>query len=140
MKRQKKECRKHLRCSAPLCPLDRESLTAGVWYPGEPICTNKACVVDWLKAQHKVNKLGDPAGYWTVTMLKERGLIYRSGMLGLNPDRQYKAEIKRWRQNSVKRNKRYRLKLKTQKRGVQVSTEMPLFEKCRFLSQCETTT
>lgn len=41
MSKSPQDCPQWDSCSAPLCPLDEESLKHGVFYPDEPICTSK---------------------------------------------------------------------------------------------------
>ena len=42
-------------CSAPICPLDKDSLKNGIWYPDEPICTSKDRP-DWVTIQKRIAK------------------------------------------------------------------------------------
>jgi len=42
-------------CSAPICPLDEQSLKKGIWYPGEEIC-HKRLGLQWIKIQRRIAK------------------------------------------------------------------------------------
>lgn len=41
-------------CSAPLCPLDEQSLKNGIWYPDEPICNNRLQKPEWIRIQRRI--------------------------------------------------------------------------------------
>ncbi len=87
-------CRYFVKCNAPFCPLDRESLD-GVWYPGEEICRRRDFAnLDWIRRQKKIAKRAQQ-GYFTIQMLK-RDCVIRKGIKGLDPDRGREEQLKKW--------------------------------------------
>jgi len=93
------DCWNYENCSAPLCPLDRESETCG-WFPDEDVCILKDAPA-WVKVQRKLSKYGIPwtAGYFTIEMLKHPCPMGR-GAKGLDPDRDPKTrpeDVERWK-------------------------------------------
>lgn len=91
----RKECQYYDDCSAPLCPLDPESLKHGIWYPDEEIC-QKRSVPDWVKVQRRIaKKTSDVDKYFTFEMLAR---VYKvtQGIVGLDPDKEEKPQLKRW--------------------------------------------
>ncbi len=91
------QCRKYESCSAPLCPLDEQSLDYGIWYPDEEVCTTQAHAgLTWIKAQKKIVKAGaGHSQYYKFEMLN-RGCIIRKGIAGLDPDKPEDFQLKRW--------------------------------------------
>jgi hypothetical protein len=83
-------------CEAPLCPLESNSLT--IWYAEEEICRDREHRnLPWVQAQRKIAKFA-PAGYFTMEMLN-RNCIIKTGMLGLNPDREERPQLQLWLKN-----------------------------------------
>jgi hypothetical protein len=73
-------------CSAPLCPMDEQSIKAGVWFPDEEVC-RRSSVPRWVKKQRRiVLKNGDKTLCWSVRMLEKISRIC-DGAAGMNPDR-----------------------------------------------------
>lgn len=95
--REKGECRYFDECGAPLCPLDESSIKNCVWYRDEEIC-RKASVLDWIRRQRKIAKLGltPEDGCFTVEMLNHHCVIGKA-LKGLTPE-QYPRErhVERW--------------------------------------------
>jgi hypothetical protein len=76
-------------CSAPLCPLDPQSLEAGSWFGDEEICVRRDLRSPWIARQRKIVRAtaGDPAaGSFTFRMLS-RDFVIRRGLTGLDPDK-----------------------------------------------------
>jgi len=91
----RKECQYYDDCSAPFCPLDPESLKHGIWYPDEDIC-QKRSVPDWVRVQRKIAKrTPDVDKYFTFEMLN-RNCVIAQGIVGLDPDKEEKPQLKRW--------------------------------------------
>jgi hypothetical protein len=84
-------------CSAPLCPLDLESLNCGRWYPDEEICKNREFTnPTWIKNQKKIAKRArDKEKYFTIEMLN-RNCAIAKGIVGLDPDRAEEPQLKEW--------------------------------------------
>lgn len=84
-------CPKFEDCSAPLCPLEKNSLKNGVWYADEEICRRKDFQgLDWIKRQRAITRLGaSPDRYWTIGMLKVIRQV-RRGIEGIDPDQPLK--------------------------------------------------
>lgn len=80
-------CTKSSDCSAPLCPLQKISLTHGIWYPDEEICgVRKQQSLGWIKKQKLIVKaVSSNDKYFTVEMLKSARQI-RKGIEGIDPD------------------------------------------------------
>lgn len=74
-------------CSAPLCPLGRNSMKDGIWYSDEEICKVKDFRnLGWIKKQKQIAKakaLKDK--YFTAAMLQAIKQV-RKGIEGINPD------------------------------------------------------
>lgn len=83
----KKECPYFETCSAPLCPLDQESLEDCFWYPDEEICkSQKHNQHNWIRRQRKIIKGAKTQDtYYTYKMLK-RNCVIKTGIVGLSPD------------------------------------------------------
>ena len=100
----KQSCKKYETCSAPLCPIDRQSLKHGIWYPDEEICRSKTYGnLPWVKAQKEICLCASRADrYFTLEML-QRNCITRKGIVGLDPDEPEGLQLKRWLQDHLER-------------------------------------
>lgn len=74
-------------CSAPLCPLDRDSMKDRIWYSDEEICRRKGFRnLDWIKKQRQIAKLkARKDKYFSGPMLQAIKQV-RRGIEGVNPD------------------------------------------------------
>jgi len=85
-------------CSAPLCPLDENSIKNEIWYPDEEVC-HKRDAPDWVKKQKAIAKVKAPSDkFFTVVMLRALRQI-RRGISGFSPDQtlqEAEAAEKRW--------------------------------------------
>jgi Holliday junction resolvase RusA-like endonuclease len=97
------DCALYETCLAPLCPLDRSSLS-GVWYPGEEICRSRTQGNSpWLKRQRKIAGCGAGAGrYFTLAMLS-RDCIIRRGITGLDPNEEEEPQLRVWMKDHPER-------------------------------------
>ena len=87
------DCDSFKNCSAPLCPLDEDSLKSE-WYPLEDIC--KKFSHSWIKAQRKITKKAkDDTTYFTYEMLNRNCKIH-PGIKGLDPEKDREVELKNW--------------------------------------------
>lgn len=87
-----KDCRYFDTCSAPLCPLDVESLECGLWYPEEDVCRKSG--IDWIRKQRRIkNKTNSPDKYFTHKMLIHN---CRISTCGINPANDRHKEEKKW--------------------------------------------
>jgi hypothetical protein len=70
---RKENCKRSNICSAPLCPLDKESLKNGIWYPNEEICKlRKFSDEQFIKNQKKIiKKIKSNDTYFTYNMLNQ---------------------------------------------------------------------
>ncbi len=93
----RKMCPKYEGCSAPLCPLDVNSLQNIIWYPDEEICKFKPFGgLLFIRNQRKIaNKTGDVTKYFTYDMLN-RKFIIKKGITGLDPDKEERLQLKKW--------------------------------------------
>jgi len=91
------KCPRFNNCNAPLCPLDRESLEFGIWYPDEEICQNRNfSKLRWIRNQKKILKVNAPKDrYFSFTMLKRKCVIGKK-MQGLDPDEPEGPQLERW--------------------------------------------
>jgi len=93
------------RCSAPLCPLNEESLTKGIWYPGESICRNEEFIdTPMVKNQMKAKRCSDEF-YFTAPMLECVKMVSKD-LKGLDPDvpeDKVKSKEQRWINRERKR-------------------------------------
>ena len=84
-----KECPSFHNCSAPLCPLDKQSQEVGQWFPTEDICKSQMKKPRWVTIQRRIQKkVGktDKVGYWTVAMLNAMGAVSARSK-GIGPDK-----------------------------------------------------
>jgi hypothetical protein len=81
-------------CTAPLCPLDQDSLK-GIWYPDEEICRSRTHgSLPWIRAQRKIAR-AEASGYFNLVILKSIRTI-RKGITGLDPNAEEKPQLRRW--------------------------------------------
>jgi len=89
------DCKSFIKCSAPICPLDQESLKNCIWYSDEDIC-NRSPSPLWIKQQKKiVKKCKNPDSYFTFEMLN-RNFIVGKGIEGLDPDKEESPQLRKW--------------------------------------------
>lgn len=85
------ECAGWKHCEASICPEDRESLTAGRWFPDEGVCVSRRySSLPWVRRQKAIAKLAkryDIDGCFTRKML-EAVVQVRRGIEGASPNRQ----------------------------------------------------
>ncbi len=83
------KCKHFNTCSAPLCPMDNQTLDGGLWYPHEEICKlRKFAKQGWIRKQRKIVKIGsDTSRYFTVDMLNSIKSV-KKGIKGLDPDQE----------------------------------------------------
>lgn len=93
----KSRCKNFKSCNAPLCPLDKGSLTFGVWYPVEEICKLKGYRnLPFVVNQRKIQKRAkDRNTYYTYRMLN-RSIVIKRGIKGLNPARPRREQEDLW--------------------------------------------
>jgi len=86
------DCKRFDGCSAPLCPMDMDSLISSAWFPGEDICPlHASCKLDWIRNQRKITKKSRNLDFdFTLRMLKQNCVISR-GIKGLDPDHDISA-------------------------------------------------
>lgn len=78
-------CPSYPDCSAPLCPLDTQSINKSIWYNDEPICCRRN-PPHWIKTQIKIKKAKAPNNrYFTLAMLKAVNRVQK-GISGISPD------------------------------------------------------
>ena len=82
----KSKCRYYETCSAPLCPLDQQSLDHGAWFPDEEICRVQPGPAFVKRQKALARKLDFEAGCFTVRMLERRCKATQS-LSGLDPDK-----------------------------------------------------
>lgn len=82
----KDDCYRYEDCSAPICPMDAESLKYCSWFPDEDIC-KKQPLPGWVKKQRKLSrKMNFENGCFTYKMLNH-GCKFYPGTKGINPDK-----------------------------------------------------
>ncbi len=87
-------CKFYTVCEAPLCPL-AESSFRGIWYPGEEICRSRGQAnLPRIQAQRRLIK-ANAGGYFTMAMLN-RDCILKTGIRGLDPDKEEKPQLQEW--------------------------------------------
>lgn len=90
----KQACKFYAGCEAPFCPLAAESYR-GILYPGEEICRSRSQGnLSWIQAQRRLIK-ANAGGYFTMAML-ERDCILKTGIRGLDPDKEEKPQLQDW--------------------------------------------
>ena len=121
------QCPGYQRCSAPLCPLDEDSLRQGIWYPDEEICKSRQhSSALWIKAQKKIaRKARRRDRYFTYEMLA-RNCIITPGIRGLDPDRPRQAQLEVWlRKHPPKRKLTEQERAKLRERMLALSGRSP---------------
>ena len=93
------QCKSYNRCNAVLCPLEIEEIRSNpwrIWYPDEPICSNKDFQgLGWVRNQKLIaKKHGSVDRCFTVNMLEAITSV-RQWIRGANADLGVNAE-KRW--------------------------------------------
>jgi len=94
------QCSHFDECSAPICPLDGESIKHAVWYPNEEICrSNIHGRLLWVKKQRKISrKVRNKDFYFTHEMLC-RNCRITAATEGLDPDKtdfNDRQAVKKW--------------------------------------------
>jgi len=85
-------CKHFEYCNASLCPLDKESLEHGIFYPDEAICRKRG--IDWVNKQKKIIKIkANPNYYFDLNMLKRIKHVC-PGIKGDDPDRPIKDKTR----------------------------------------------
>jgi len=91
------ECTQYDKCSAPLCPLDKQTLMYGIWYPDEEICRKHHH--RWVKTQKKIAKRArNKDHYYVLQMLKQDCVIGRA-IDGLDPNYDESSQLGKWLKN-----------------------------------------
>jgi len=108
-------CPRYGKCSAPMCPLERDSIRCGVWFPDDEICKNRKFIGEsveerkdrdtkatrdhdmiMIKQQRKIQKSArDRSTYYTRRMLIVECIV-KKGITGIDPDKPEKSQVKRW--------------------------------------------
>lgn len=93
-------CPKFEDCSAPICPLQQNTIDGNIWYPDEDICIAKRFqTLPWIKKQKAIAKINAPNDrYFTMEMLEAVRQV-RKGIEGINPDQpleQARAAERTW--------------------------------------------
>lgn len=81
------DCSIYDRCSAPLCPMNSESMRSGAWKADEPICSSRAyCTMTMVQIQYKIRKKSkDTDTIYTSDMLN-RNIMVTKAITGIDPD------------------------------------------------------
>lgn len=78
-------CPKFEDCSAPLCPLDKDSIKNGIWYCNEEICHRRG-TPDWVKKQKAIVRARAPNDkFFNISMLEAITQVQK-GITGIDPD------------------------------------------------------
>ena len=94
-KLKSEDCKYFHYCDASLCPLDEKHLKIGSWYPDGKICRLKKVPL-WVRNQKKIAKKYKNANrYFTHRMLKQNCII-RSGIEGLDPNKNKEPQLRAW--------------------------------------------
>jgi len=94
-------CKFYTLCEAPFCPLAASSFR-GIWYPGEDICRSRIYGnLSWIQAQRKLVR-ANADGYFTMEMLN-RDCILKTGIRGLDPDREERPQLQEWMRKHPKK-------------------------------------
>lgn len=88
-------CRFYDKCSAPLCPLNGESMNCGVWYPDDEICRKRESGCQQIIENQKAidRRAKDNTTYFTGDMLN-RKFVIRKGITGIDPDQPYDVLVR----------------------------------------------
>ena len=98
------KCNRFDYCSAPLCPIDKQSLKDGVWYPDEEICSlRKFAKSLMISNQKKIKKIMvDDETYFNKLMLN-RHITVTKNLKGLNPEKPFKPQLDKWIKDNPER-------------------------------------
>ena len=98
-KQKANKCKYYSVCNAPLCPLDKDSLKNGIWYPSDGICRLREFAKSlWIWNQKRIDKkIAVRDGFFTLEMLNKRFRITKT-CNGLDSDLDSKTgnELKKW--------------------------------------------
>ena len=79
------DCPRFAKCSAPICPKDKESMAFSIWYPDEDICKARPRKQSFITKQNKIKvKAKDTETYYTVESLNKIKRIVKP--TGINAD------------------------------------------------------
>lgn len=69
-----------------------------MWFPDEPICAKEGMLTDypWLQTQKKIAKRTRRQDRYYTGKMVQRNCMVRSGIVGLDPDRDEKPQLQRW--------------------------------------------
>lgn len=91
------ECRLYESCSAPLCPLDPNSLEKGIWYPDEEICqARRFSRLVLVRQQEKIAKCASRKDRYFHPLMLQRRCTVKPGITGLDPDQEEGPQLQRW--------------------------------------------
>lgn len=95
-----KDCNKFDNCSAPICPMDEQSMKFSVFMADEEVCSNETYRhLPWVTRQRKIAKVvRDHDTIYTYRMLQRECVMGRA-MTGIDPDNEYetlKQEENEW--------------------------------------------
>ena len=78
----KDSCTHFDECSAPICPIDSESIKNCAWFPDEDVCQLIVGVPDWIRRQRRIAKkgYGVERGCFTVRMLERKCRLPGNGV------------------------------------------------------------
>ena len=82
-------CKHFDSCSAPLCPLDTESLMQGIWFCDEDICRLRQ-VPRFVRNQRTIHRRSkDNDTYYSHSML-DRNIVIKTSIAGIDRDQEIK--------------------------------------------------
>ena len=90
-------CYRYEICSAPICPLNEESLREGQFFPGEDTCQSREYRREhWARVQRRINrKVRNQDRYFTYEMLLNITKVTLT-LKGLDPNRPQKEQLAVW--------------------------------------------
>ena len=91
------QCKKFDYCSVPLCPMDKQSLIDGLWYPDEDICSlRKFSGRLMVKNQKKIQKVVEDKDLYFTSRMLNRNLTVTKNLKGLDPEKAEKSQLEAW--------------------------------------------
>jgi len=97
------DCLRFEECSAPICPMDEQSLKYGLWYPDEEFCIRQEYgKLLYVRNQRKIAKRARNKDFYFTYRILNHNCQIKRGIKGLDPDQdncQRMADETNWLMN-----------------------------------------
>lgn len=87
-------------CSAPICPLDKQSIRLSIWLPDDEICSLQEFSRDnWIRNQKKLQKKVRNRDFCFTHEMLCRNCVITAATEGIDPDNDYddlEKDVSKW--------------------------------------------